>query len=83
MNEMMQCWYCSVTTILNLEKFKSSGDIIQEGIFCCIRDSLVQTISEVFVFESTILTCLENTVIMMRRLVFLPVAKKSTNENNM
>jgi len=41
MNEMMQYWYCYVTIILKLEEFKSSGDIIQEGVFCCIRDSLV------------------------------------------
>jgi len=36
-----------------------------------------------FVFESTILTCLENTAIMTRRLVFLLGVKKSTNKNNM
>jgi len=39
--EMMQYWYCYVTIILKLEEFKSSGDIIQEGVLCCIRDSLV------------------------------------------
>jgi len=36
MNEMMQYWYCYVTIILKLEEFKSSRDIIQEGVFCCI-----------------------------------------------
>jgi len=33
MNEMMQCCYCYVTIILKLEEFRSSGDIIQEGVF--------------------------------------------------
>jgi len=36
MNEMMQYLYCYLTMILKLAEFKSSGDIIQEGVFCCI-----------------------------------------------
>jgi len=82
MNEIMLNWYCYVTIILKLEEFKSSGDIFQEGVLCCIRDSSVYTISYVFVFESTTLTCLEN-IVIMTRIVFWPGVKKSTNKNNM
>jgi len=49
---MMQYWYCYITIILKLGNLslQESGHIIQEEVFCCIRDSLVQIVSAVFVF---------------------------------